>query len=166
MFYFQQISKNRNFLFGLACIFICTHHLTVRVYEGVVAKAYMLIRSLCAVGVDVFFFLSAIGLYFSMEKNSNFINFYKRRIFRIFPTFLIISIPWYWYSDYYLHKDWLSWFGHFTSLAYWFNGSGDWFISAILFWYLIYPFFYKIFYKFSLSLSCLLVINCNYDGCL
>lgn len=38
------------------------------------------------IGVDMFIFLSAIGLCFSLEKNPCITDYYKRRLLRILPT--------------------------------------------------------------------------------
>ena len=56
------------------------------------------LRSIAAdgnVGVDIFLFLSAIGLYFSMKKNENILAFYRRRFSRIIPIYLVIAVPLY-----------------------------------------------------------------------
>ena len=50
-------------------------------------------------GVDMFLFLSGIGLWFSWTKNeeslyfslSHFLNFYYRRFLRLYPAWLIIA---------------------------------------------------------------------------
>lgn len=43
-------------------------------------------------GVDIFFFLSALGLSHSLSKNTNILKFYLRRFWRIVPTFLLFLI--------------------------------------------------------------------------
>ena len=92
-------------------------------------------------------FLSAIGLYYSFSKDENILTFYKRRILRVFPAFLIIVVPWFYYYDVWKKGNYAWFFGHITTIGYWFKGAGDWFISAIVLLYFLYPFLYKYLYK-------------------
>ena len=46
-----------------------------------------------SIGVEVFLFLSGIGLFFSMQKDGNVLKFYCRRYRRIIPIYLSIAIP-------------------------------------------------------------------------
>lgn len=48
-----------------------------------------------SVGVEFFVFLSGVGLYFSMSKDSNILHFFQKRIKRILPAYLMVAIP-YW----------------------------------------------------------------------
>lgn len=41
-------------------------------------------------GVEFFIVLSAIGCTYSLDKNRNTIDFYKRRLKRIIPAFVIV----------------------------------------------------------------------------
>ena len=50
------------------------------------------------IGVDIFLFLSGIGLYYSLSKNNlsskeDYTSFYKRRFYRIYIPYLIVFIP-------------------------------------------------------------------------
>lgn len=80
------ISKYRNELFGVAIISIITLHHFEDVGGG---KLYL--NFIGAIGVDIFMFLSGMGLCFSMKKNSNIKDFYIRRIRRILPTYLLVA---------------------------------------------------------------------------
>lgn len=154
-FNFNQISKSRDFLFGLSIFFVVFHHLTINFTDGYLGKTYTYFHYMGAVGVDIFLFLSAIGLYYSYSKNEDTIVFYKRRFLRIFPAFFIIVIPWFFYYDIMKKGDYAWFFGHITSIGYWFKGSGDWFISAILLLYLLYPLLYKYLYKTNIKYAIL-----------
>ena len=100
-------------------------------------------------GVKIFFFLSAIRLFFSMKKNDNVRDFYKKRLVRILIPYIMISLvclpikyfvitntPWAFISDFFL-------FGYYV------NGKSTWFIAAILPMYFIYPFLYRARIKFK-----------------
>ena len=105
-------------------------------------------------GVDMFIFLSAIGLCYSLEKNPCITDYYKRRLLRILPTWwtymvvvvivsALTSLP---------HPSTISQiFLYFTGLGYWVSGYYDdfdnacqvyfneWFIPTLLALYLIFP---------------------------
>ena len=42
-------------------------------------------------GVDVFVFLSGMGIYFAWSKRPELLSFYRKRVLRILPTYLVIS---------------------------------------------------------------------------
>ena len=93
----------------------------------------------------VFLLLSGIGLYYSMKKCGNVITFYKHRIRRIIPSFLLIAGVLYGFM--FLNQQ-LS-FGQFLlhmSTLYWWMGEGalEWYVSFIMLCYLIYPLLYRV----------------------
>lgn len=47
------------------------------------------------VGVDIFLFLSGVGLWFSWVKTPDVRRFYRRRLLRIVPTWLVVSTAFY-----------------------------------------------------------------------
>ena len=47
------------------------------------------------VGVDIFLFLSGVGLWFSWTKTPSVSHFYRRRLLRILPTWLLCSTAFY-----------------------------------------------------------------------
>ena len=52
------------------------------------------------VGVDVFLFLSGVGLYYSFtKKKTKYIDFQKKRIARLFPLYFVIAGITYFISD-------------------------------------------------------------------
>ena len=110
------------------------------------------------IGVDMFIFLSAIGLCYSLEKNPCITDYYKRRALRILPTWwtymvvvvivsALTSLP---------HPSTISQiFLYFTGLGYWVSGYyndfdnahqvyfNEWFIPTLLVFYLIFPLLQK-----------------------
>lgn len=91
------VSKYRTILMGLAIVMVVFHHLTIRYYDGVIGHLYGFLRLNGAIGVDIFLFVSAIGLVVSWQKNKNILQFYNRRIKRILPTYFILCTPIYIY---------------------------------------------------------------------
>lgn len=98
-------------------------------------------------GVDFFLFLSGLGLYYSMHKNPESVTFYKRRLLRIFPTYILLGAI----ATFFLEGSNES-ITHFlwvcTTLGYWTNGdAGPWFIPALITLYFLFPFLYHSVFK-------------------
>lgn len=86
----SDISRYRGELMGLAMIFVMLFH--VWMPKGNVM--YGLVR--CGnVGVDMFLFLSGIGLWYAWSKNPSLKNFYWRRYIRVYPAWLIMACLFY-----------------------------------------------------------------------
>ena len=58
-------------------------------------NAFFGLRRMGNVGVDMFLFLSGIGLWFSWMKNPSTKHFFIRRYLRIYPAWLIIACLYY-----------------------------------------------------------------------
>ena len=98
-------------------------------------------------GVDVFFFLSGFGLYFSYSKKPQPLAFYRKRLLRIYPAFLAVLAIYLtqkhlWSWPFFLEMAstvgfWLPIRFHCTYLA--------WFVSAILLLYALTPLYWQAF---------------------
>jgi len=137
-FQLKDISTCRSQIMGFAIIWVVLYHYQI---DGILA--YPLGNGFT--GVDLFMLCSGLGLYYSYEKNPDTFQFYRRRLFRIFPTYLAIGLfaeiirGGFSFSTY-LWK--------YTTLGYWTDGSYDnWFIPAIVTIYFIYPFLHNTFFK-------------------
>lgn len=139
------LSKYRNFYFGFAALIILVHHVTVKGTGTIILDMYMFARSLGAMGVDIFLLFSGIGLFYSFSKNENIMLFYYRRFMRILPAFFIICIPWYLWVDFIKEKlGFIKFLKDITLLSYWTTpNGGEWYIAAILVFYLLYPLIYR-----------------------
>ena len=104
------------------------------------------------VGVDIFLFLSGIGLYFSMRKNANILEFYGRRFLRIIPSYLILAIPLYTILVLILDsKSFFDYIMNLSSVGFWlpnFRDSASWYVAFIIPLYLLYPLLYYCFDRF------------------
>ena len=81
IFKFSDIVSYRAELMGFAILWIFMLH------SGAIGNPiYDTIRKFGWAGVDIFFFLSALGLCYSLNKNNNLKDFYLRRLNRIMPT--------------------------------------------------------------------------------
>ena len=85
-----NISRYRGELMGMAMIFIILFHVSLPQND-----MFYGLRRMGNIGVDMFFFLSGIGLWFSWTKNPTYKHFFKRRYLRIYPTWLIMACLYY-----------------------------------------------------------------------
>lgn len=82
----ELISKHRLFLLGLLTVsVILFHQHTIEGYPWIFFQQYG------HLGVDGFFFISGMGIAYSLSKKPRLIDFYHKRISRIAPPWLICS---------------------------------------------------------------------------
>ena len=142
--YISIINDNRNSIMGFAILWIVFFHSDV-VFSIPLIKLF---KSIGYGGVDIFFFLSGIGIYFSLMKDPRPVSFYKKRCLRILPLFVPIIILFYILIAFTMNWSFSSaieftqglignmlFFGSFIGLKYQFL----WFISALMCFYLISP---------------------------
>jgi len=152
-FEFEKISKHRSELFGFAILSILLVHYAkdvqttksaVSYFASVFAKYYRgIIKSQ---GVDIFIFLSGLGLYYSIQKTNTMYEFYKKRLLRVLIPYLITMPIFLFFMDFVVHDQSISaYISHLTYGSFWFgNGSSyTWFIALILLLYISFPFIYE-----------------------
>lgn len=94
-------------------------------------------------GVRVFFFLSAIRLFFSMKKDDKPSNFYKKRLVRILVPYVMISLVCQSLKYLVIAHDLWGFIASFFLFGYYIDGGSTWFIAAILPMYFVYPLLYR-----------------------
>ena len=85
----QEISNNRSFLMGIAMLSIMLFH------QGWIYgwnPFFAFFHFFGNWGVDIFFFVSGFGLYYSLSKDGNIASFYKRRLLRLLPICLVCGL--------------------------------------------------------------------------
>lgn len=86
----SDISRYRSELMGLAMIFVMLFH----VWMPKSNPMYGFVR--CGnVGVDMFLFLSGIGLWYAWSKKPTLKNFFWRRYIRIYPAWILMACLYY-----------------------------------------------------------------------
>lgn len=137
----RNLSQYRGALFGIAALgVLLTHSTMIIAYPSFVN----LVVSFGGVGVFIFSFLSGIGLYFSMGKqDSTPIHFYKRRFSRVGLSFLMISGVGFVIENLIFRFSITDFLVNITTLSFWINKSGVWYLSMLVPLYLSYPFFYR-----------------------
>lgn len=134
---FSDLSKYRGELMGFAMIIVVLFHV-----GGFRHDTFWYCLSRCGnVGVDLFLFLSGIGLWYAWTKQPSLRHFYWRRYIRIYPAWFIIAciyyIPKYTNGDltlgFTISEIAINWgFWHHDELNFWF-------IPSIMMLYTIAP---------------------------
>ena len=170
------ISKYRTQLMGIAAILILVCHAPG---NNVLMPQFLL--RLCEqgqYGVDIFLFLSGVGLSYSMQKANlqktgmgGHYRWYLKRYKKIFLPYMIIAFPYCFYKYLFEDSSIISLFFNFSTLGYWVNGSGPWFLSLLIWLYLLAPLLYRLillkhqYLVFTLSLIIMLLCQYpHYDG--
>lgn len=85
-----NISRFRAEQMGAAMLFVILFH--VALDRG---DPFYGLRRCGNVGVDIFLFLSGVGLWFSWVKTPDVLRFYRRRLLRIVPTWIVLATAFY-----------------------------------------------------------------------
>ncbi|MDE5589836.1 MAG: acyltransferase [Acetatifactor sp.] len=135
------INKYRQQLMGLAAIgVILVHSNGVVAWPSIISFAF----GCGGIGVYMFVFLSAIGLYLSLkqEKKSKKKEFYMHRFTRVLLPYLCISVTWYGVKYLIIEQNFVGFLWETSLLSYWFEHKGAWFVAMLIPVYLIFPWFY------------------------
>lgn len=132
---------------AVAAIFIAVYHLWIPVFStaGLPGQAERFVVSIGYIGVDLFFFLSAYAL--SSSDITSRRKFILRRFGKVYPMFLLFCV-----SALIMGK--LS-FPRFLTTAVFLdflkNGGGSflWFVPALLFMYIAFPYYKSALSKYS-----------------
>lgn len=156
------LSRYRSELMGLATIMILICHASA---YGVrwpynLNKLFVLGN----LGVEIFFLVSGIGMSYSLSKISiNLLDWYKKRLIRVFIPYIIIAFPWYGIKCVLNHDSLLDFLCNISTMNYWIYHKGAWFIAILLPLYLITPILIKLFYsKYGLTtvIGCIAFSSC------
>ena len=132
-----NISRFRGELMGAAMLFIILFHVALPR-----SSAFFGLHRMGNVGVDVFLFLSGVGLWFSWAKNPSARHFFVRRYLRIYPAWFIIA------SLFYVPRfhggsawNWINLLGEITvNWGFWLHDELTfWYIPATMMLYLFAP---------------------------
>lgn len=136
-----MLNRYRQQLMGIAAIGVIIVH-----SNGVVDWPYLIsyLFGFGGIGVYMFVFLSAIGLYMSLskqEKKGKKIEFYIRRFTRVIFPYLCMAVTWYGVKYLIIEKDFFHFLWETSLLSYWFEHRGAWFVAMLIPAYLIetYP---------------------------
>ena len=144
----EVLTKYRGAIMGIAALWILFFHEWQHIFidRGKLTEFENYIHRIGFCGVDIFLFLSGIGLVFAIGKG-NILKFYYRRLKRVYLPFLIVGIIRCATEKWALEgfRDNVLCINFYKSNMY----SFLWFVPAILTFYLLFPLYYKIFSKAS-----------------
>ena len=145
------LSKYRMELMGVGTLLILIWH----AYGNNARMPYLLERIVdnAQIGVDLFLLLSGIRISYSLSKtvvgggDISVKSWYWQRLKRIYVPFIIIMLLYYLYTIPFEDKTIKFAILDISTIGWWISGIGAWYISLILFLYVIAPVLYKILYK-------------------
>lgn len=157
-----NISRFRAEQMGAAMLFVILFH--VALDRG---DPFYGLRRCGNVGVDIFLFLSGVGLWFAWSKTPSVSHFYRRRLIRILPTWLICSTAFY-LRDYLgarrFSKDIVDLIGDITiNWDFWLHDELTfWYVPAIMALYLVAPWYMRLIERYPTYrwLPMLMVVWC------
>lgn len=142
----EAISKYRTELMGFATLLILIAH--IHLIVGDTQLTLFLYRWSVSQGVEMFFLLSGIGLSYSLssheKRNDSIIAWYKRRFTRILVPYLIIATPWYCAKGIANGSSVYSILYELSTISYWTDSVGAWYIALLLPLYLLSPVLYRV----------------------
>lgn len=142
----KDVLSCRKEIFGFTAIWIILFHIhdsiSLGYFPGSNYVAYVM--SVGNSGVDIFLFLSAVGLCSSMEKHSVG-AFYKNRVSRICLPFLLAAVPYFVWYDFIYAKDGIwQFFANISTVNFWLTDTYPvWYVAFIVVLYAAFPLIYK-----------------------
>lgn len=139
----------RSAVMGFAALWILVFHEWIPMLDRWprIAAAENYLQRIGFCGVDIFLFLSGMGMVYSIGRSQNLLQFYYKRIKRILFPFLLVAI---------VRCVLESW----SAAEFWKNVSGFhffwkdmytflWFVPMIMTFYLLFPLYYRFFVRSS-----------------
>ncbi len=147
---YYYLSKYRSVLMGLAILWVVWFHSSVKLdffQTDVLNDTFSFLKDIGYGGVDIFLLVSGMGIYNSLDKN-DISQYIKNRVKRITPvwwSYLLISVL----LGRFIFKIYFSKLeiiGFATYTGFWLDMSnqGNWYIYAIMLFYLISPIIYSL----------------------
>lgn len=157
-----NISRYRGELMGAAMLFVILFHVGLNRNDP-----FYGLRRCGNVGVDIFLFLSGVGLWFAWHKNPDTRAFYRRRFLRILPTWLVVAGTFY-IADYLgprrFSRNIIDLIGDITvNWGFWLHDELTfWYVPAIMALYLAAPHYMRLITKHHIYrwLPLLMVVWC------
>ena len=149
-FNIRDISVYRSELMGWSVLWIMMLHFTFNQIAplGFVAQYGF-------AGVDIFMLVSGLGLYYSLSKRKNILQFYKKRLLRIVPTYYVLGFV---SNLLFCHDTILEYLFLYSTIGFWTGGIyWEWYIPSIIMLYLISPFLK---YLFDRKMFMILFVLC------
>lgn len=155
------LNKHRSALFGIAALLILVGH-SQDFLHSIFPDSLINIIGYGGIGVTMFAFLSGVGLWYSIDKSGDIIQFYKNRIHRVIVPYLIISIVFNIYLDLFVQRDIVLFLSDVTCISFWIRGRGAWYVAWAIVIYVVYPLYAKLTHRrgYISGIVALLLIVC------
>lgn len=132
-----NISRFRAQQMGVAMLIIILFHVGLPRFDP-----FFGLRRMGNIGVDIFLFLSGVGLWFSWMKTPSFRHFLMRRYLRVYPAWLLIACLY--YIPRFHGGDWFAWLDLVLDITinwdFWLHDELTfWYIPATMMLYLSLP---------------------------
>lgn len=121
-----NISRFRAQQMGFAMLIIILFHVALPRFDP-----FYGLRRMGNIGVDIFLFLSGVGLWFSWMKTPSFRHFLMRRYLRVYPAWLLIACLY--YIPRFHGGDWFAWLDLVLDITI---NWGFWLHDELTFWYI------------------------------
>ena len=144
---YKRLLQHRSVWMGIAIIWIVWYHSGIDFGLSILRH----IQEIGYGGVDIFFFASGIGCYFSLSSDDDVGRFMKRRLTRLMPTYLIFIVVWLAYTAVIGSFHYQMAIGNIFAIQS-FTGLGrgfNWYITTLLLFYILAPYFKKLIDKSS-----------------
>jgi len=155
----QFISKYRSAIMGTAIILIMICHGSLVFSNEKAELANEIVKRFCQFGVDIFLLVSSFGCCYSFEKNRKILGFYKKRVLRIFPPYILVVVAWSAVNQIVFHNVTMaSIFNGYSLITFYTRGVlREWYVAAILTLYLAFPLIYRVLKKNVKIVYCAIV---------
>jgi len=151
---YEKIQKRRSFIMGVSILWVVLFHCGLDLN----LPGFGFIKQAGYAGVDIFLFLSGMGIYCSLRKNKELLPFYFRRIKRIMVPYLPMFVIWFIgkvyveyqagnATDVFVYVK--SFVGNIIMLG-WFNNiplTFIWYAQTLMWFYLVSPILFEIIQK-------------------
>ena len=87
----KRISRARQMCMGAAMLMVVFFHSGI----GLQSEFGKFMKEMGDIGVDIFFIMSGLGIYYSLYQNGDALQFFKKRVIRILPAYLIVDGLWF-----------------------------------------------------------------------
>lgn len=146
----RNLLKHRSGIYGFLTVWIILFHVNRRLGEPIQIPVLAQFLTCGNIAVDIFMFISGCCLYLSMERKPDVKRFYMRRVRRMLPSYLILTLPfWFWRSLVEAPKEgggfhFVRFFADLSSASFWLKGvETTWFVFAIFAFYLMFPLIFR-----------------------
>lgn len=137
------LSDYRTEIMGMAALGVVLCHACLHCVFPSFLYKILLLGNQC---VDIFLFVSGMGIYFSLRKINNGLDngrrilfWFRRRFSRLLIPYLVAAIPFYIWFCLSNHYGISRYFYHLSSLSFWVEHEGMWFVDLLIPLYLVSP---------------------------